>query len=225
MFLEEQHHSRKGFFMSKSNALDVLSVVTGKTSQQLKGNAKEFQLDLLTRLISTLTISNARVLRNVYVPYAKGTKTTEIDMILISNGNVYVFEVKNYSCTVVGNQKDKDWKTIYTKEKTYSMYNPIMQNVGHISTLASYLGISKDRFKSVIVFSEDADIKKVKYTKTDSLNVLTMNNVVAYLIKQKFAKKNFSDDELKLLYTKMKPLTRVSKATKEQHIKDVKSKK
>jgi len=52
-----------------------------------------------------------------------------------------------------------------------------------------------------------------------------MNNVVAYLIKQKFAKKNFSDDELKLLYTKMKPLTRVSKATKEQHIKDVKSKK
>lgn len=208
-----------------SNTLDILSAITGKTSQEIKGSSKELQLDLLARLVSTLTISNAKVLRNVYVPYAKGTKTTEIDMILFANGNIYIFEVKNYSCTIVGNEKDKNWKTIYTKEKTFEMYNPIMQNMGHISTLASYLNIPKDSFKSVVVFSENADIKKVKYSKSNSLNVLTMDTVIPYLIKQKLAKKNFSDDELKLLYAKIKPLTKVSKATKEQHIKDVKSKK
>ena len=42
-----------------ANALDFLSAITGKTSQELKGTSKEVQLDLLTRLISTLTISNA----------------------------------------------------------------------------------------------------------------------------------------------------------------------
>lgn len=208
-----------------ANALDFLSAITGKTSQELKGTSKEVQLDLLTRLISTLTISNAKVIRNVYVPYAKGSKTTEIDMILLSNGNAYIFEVKNYSCSVIGNQKDTYWKTIYSKDKSFEMYNPIMQNNTHISTLASYLKIPKDKFKSVIVFSENADIKKVKYSKSDNLVVLTMDNVVAYLIKQKFASKNFTDDQLKLLYNSIKPLTKVSKATKEQHIKDVQSKK
>lgn len=203
----------------------LVSAVTGKSSQEVKGSAKELQLDLLARLVSTLTISNAKVLRNVYVPYAKGTKTTEIDMVLLANGNVYVFEVKNYSCTIVGNQKDKEWQTIYSPQKTYTMYNPIMQNSGHISTLASYLKLPESRFKSVVVFSEKADIRKVKYTKSDSLCVLTMDGVTPYLIKQKLSKDNFSSSELKTIYDKVKPLTHVSKATKEQHIRDVNAKK
>ena len=208
-----------------SNIYDFLSTITGKTSQQIKGNAKELQLDILAKLISTLTISNAKTLRNVYVPYAKGTKTTEIDMLLFANGNIYVFEVKNYSCTIIGNEFDKDWKTIYTKDKTYSMYNPIMQNKAHISTLASYLKIPESKFKSIIVFSENADIKKVKYTRTNNLCVLTMDTITPYLIKQKVSKKHFTDTELKTIYDTIKPLTKVSKSIKEQHIKDVKSKK
>lgn len=201
---------------------EFLSTITGKTPQQIKGNSKELQLDLLARLISTLTISNAKVLRNIYVPY--GNKTTEIDMLLLANGNIYVFEVKNYNCSIVGTQKSKNWKAIYTKDKSYDMYNPIMQNQGHISTLASYLKISQDKFKSIIVFSENANISKVKYTKTDSLNLLTMDTIVTYLIKQKFSKKSFTDSQLKTIYDTIKPLTKVSKSTKEQHIKDVKSK-
>jgi hypothetical protein len=208
-----------------SNLYDIISTFTGKTTQEVKGSAKELQLDILARLISTLTVSNGKVLRNVYVPYAKGTKTTEIDMILLANGNAYIFEVKNYNCTIVGNQNDKDWTTIYTPEKTFTMYNPIMQNKGHISTLASYLKVPENKFKSVVVFSEKADISKVKYTKTDSLCVLTMDNVVPYLLKQKLSSDDFSNDELKTLYEKIKPLTNVSKDTKEQHINDVKSKK
>lgn len=204
---------------------NIFSAITGKSTQQIKGNAKELQLDILTRLISTLTISNTKVLRNIYVPYAKGTKTTEIDMLLLANGNVYLFEVKNYNCTIIGNENDKNWKAIYTKEKTYEMYNPIMQNKGHISTLASYLKIPENKFKSVIVFSENADIKKIKYTRTNYLCVLNMNTIIPYLIKQKNSKKNFTDVELKTIYDTIKPLTKVSKATKEKHIKDVKSKK
>ena len=81
------------------------------------------------------------------------------------------------------------------------------------------------KIMTALIALENADIKKVKYSKSDNLVVLTMDNVVAYLIKQKFASKNFTDDQLKLLYNSIKPLTKVSKATKEQHIKDVQSKK
>jgi hypothetical protein len=203
---------------------DILSNLTGKSKQQIKGNAKELQLDILARLVSTLTLTNAKVLRNIYIPYGKG-KTTEIDMLLLANGNIYVFEVKNYTCTIVGNQSDKYWKAIYTPQKTYELYNPIMQNEGHISTLNSYLKLPKNSLKSVVVFSEDANTKQVKYTRTSNLCVLNMNTVVAYLIKQKTSKKHFTDNQLKDIYSKLKPLTKVSKDVKQQHIKDVQSKK
>jgi hypothetical protein len=207
------------------NLYDILGTLTGKTSQEVKGSAKEVQLDMLTKLISTLTLSNAKTLRNIYVPYARNTKTTEIDMMLFANGNIYVFEVKNYTCAIVGSEEQKSWKTVYTKEKTYEMYNPIMQNNGHISTLASYLKLDSNLFKSVVVFSEKADISKVKFKKSDSLNVLTMDKVVGYLLKEKFSSKNFTQQQLNSIYEQLKPLTKVTKSVKEQHIKDVQSKK
>lgn len=207
------------------NIYDILSSITGKSSQNIKGNTKELQLDILTRLISTLTFTNAKTLRNIYVPYSNGTKTTEIDMLLLANGNIYIFEVKNYSCTIVGTEQSKSWNTIYTKEKTYDMYNPIMQNKGHISTLASYLKLPESCFKSVIVFSENANIGKVKYTRTNNLSVLTMDMIIPYLIKQKASKKLFNDQQIKYIYDTIKPLTKVSNETKEKHIQDVKSKK
>lgn len=206
-----------------ANVYDMLSSVTGKSTNEIKGNTKEVQLDILVRIVSTLTASKPKILRNIYVPYANGTKTTEIDMILFANGNVYLFEVKNYSCAVVGNQKDKYWKTIYSATKTYDMYNPIMQNNAHISTLASYLKVAENKFKSVIVFSENADISKIKYSRNSNLCVLKMNTVLPYLIKQKVSKKAFSDNQIQILYDTIKPLTKVSKAIKQQHIKDVKT--
>ena len=208
-----------------ADIFEILGTITGKTSQQVKGTAKEIQLDIITKLISTLTISNAKTLRNIYVPYAKNTKTTEIDLLLMANGNIYIFEVKNYNCTICGKQTDKNWKAIYTKDKSYDMYNPIMQNSTHISTLANYLKLDEKLFKSVIVFSEKADISKVKYKKTSNLNVLNINDIPMYLIKEKISPKNFSNDQLDKIYNKIKPLTKVSKSVKEQHIKDVKSKK
>jgi hypothetical protein len=105
------------------------------------------------------------------------------------------------------------------------MYNPIMQNNGHISTLASYLKLDSNLFKSVVVFSEKADISKVKFKKSDSLNVLTMDKVVGYLLKEKFSSKNFTQQQLNSIYEQLKPLTKVTKLVKEQHIKDVQSKK
>lgn len=199
----------------------AISVFSNKTPQQIKGNAKEFQLDVLTRVVTTLLGKNSKVLRNVYVPYAKDTKTTEVDMILLMNGNIFVFEVKNYSCTIVGKQSEKDWKTIYTKDKTYTMYNPIMQNRGHISTLATYLKISEDSIYSVIVFSEDADISKVQYSKSSKLTVTTMTDIVNTITKLSKNKPKYSKQQMDTLYQAIKPLTKVSKAVKEQHIKDV----
>lgn len=207
------------------NIFDILGTITNKTPEQVKGNAKELQLDILTKLISMLTITNVKTLRNIYVPYAKNTKTTEIDMILFAYGNIYVFEVKNYSCAISGSQSEKDWKAIYTKDKSYNMYNPIMQNSTHISTLARYLNLDEKKFKSVIVFSEKADISKVKYRKTNSLSVITMDNVASYLLKEKSSKSAFTDAQLKDIYLRVKPLTKVSKDVKLQHINDVNSKK
>ena len=49
-----------------------------------------------------------KLLTNVYLPKEDGT-TTEIDLIMVSATGIYVFESKNYSGWIFGDEKSKFW--------------------------------------------------------------------------------------------------------------------
>ncbi|SHI07229.1 nuclease-related domain-containing protein, partial [Clostridium grantii] len=115
-----------------------------------KGNYGEF---LTFSYLEKLGKQN-KLMTNIYLPKADGS-TTEVDLIMLSETGIYVFESKNYSGWIFGDEKNKNWTQSLQNKQKNKFYNPIWQNKGHISALKDTLGINKEDFyKSYIIFSE-----------------------------------------------------------------------
>lgn len=103
--------------------------------------------------------NHCKILRNVYVP-TKDSKTSEIDIILISHNGIFVIESKNYTGTIYGSSDDFRWTCFSKARKKYPMYNPKKQNETHIKHLKEFLNMPHlDDFKSYIVFSNECTLK------------------------------------------------------------------
>lgn len=122
-----------------------------------KGNYGEFLTFSYLEKLPTYK----KLLTNIYAPKANGT-TTEIDLVMIHETGIYVFESKNYSGWIFGDEKSKMWtQTLQNKQKNRFL-NPIWQNEGHIKGLINNLPeIDQSLYKSYIVFSERCTLKKV----------------------------------------------------------------
>lgn len=116
-----------------------------------------------------------KLLTNVYLPKEDGT-TTEIDLIMISTTGIYVFESKNYSGWIFGDEKSKFWTQSLKGGKKYRFYNPIWQNKKHISVLNKYLRLSNDVFRSYIIFSERCELKKM-FVHSPDVKVMNRNKL------------------------------------------------
>ena len=96
-----------------------------------KGRLGEY---LIYEKLCFLEGDEARFLCNLYIPNGKGN-TTELDVVLISKSGVYVFESKNYSGWIFGNENQQYWtQTLLSggKSRKERFYNPIRQNRSHI---------------------------------------------------------------------------------------------
>lgn len=113
----------------------------------------------LTELELTRVKGKRQILRNLYVPH-KGN-TAEIDLVMVHEKGIFVFESKNYSGWIFGSAEQEQWTQSLPNGEKYSFYNPIWQNATHIAALAQYLKISPQNFFSCIVFSERCSLKKV----------------------------------------------------------------
>ena len=56
---------------------------------------------------------------------------SQIDHIVISPYAIFVIETKNYNGEIKGGRKDRNWSV----SNHFKMYNPLMQNYGHIKAL------------------------------------------------------------------------------------------
>lgn len=162
------------------------------------------------------------VLRNVYVP--TGGKTTEIDLLMIHEKGIFVFESKNYSGWIFGSADQLQWTQSLQGGQKNHFYNPIRQNQTHIKALGQYLDMPIEAFTSYIVFSERCELKKVP---DDTASVLIMRrpNMLRHLRKAlKVTPVKYSHDEVQALAAKLTSLTNVSAEEKQQHIEDIKTK-
>ena len=99
------------------------------------------------------------VLKNIYVPYQG--KTSEIDLLMIHEKGIFVFESKNYSGWIFGNASQLNWTQSLQNGEKHHFYNPIRQNQTHIKALSEYLDMPVSSFISYIVFSERCSLKSV----------------------------------------------------------------
>lgn len=167
---------------------------------------------------------NHQLLTNIYIPKSDGT-TTEIDLLLISSKGIYVFESKNYSGWIFGDEKNKNWTQSLKGGKKNKFLNPIWQNKGHISALKEYIkDIGCQNVVSYVVFSERCELKKLTLQCSD-VKVLKRDQLVKTL-KMDFQQRQevLSEDQIKSIFERLEKLTKVDDATKALHIQNIKAK-
>lgn len=162
------------------------------------------------------------VLKNIYVPYQG--KTSEIDLLMIHEKGIFVFESKNYSGWIFGNASQLNWTQSLQNGEKHHFYNPIRQNQTHIKALSEYLDMPVSSFISYIVFSERCSLKSVP-DDTDQVIIVRRPNMLKKLRAYLHSAVNlYSADEVHQLAQKLQPLTNKSEAEKQQHIDDIKEK-
>jgi len=98
-----------------------------------------------------------KILMNLQIPTGDG-RTTEIDLLLIHETGLYVFEIKHYKGTIYGKSSDQKWTQYFRTAPNSHFYNPILQNQYHIKALQKmFSGIP---IHSLIVFtSPECDLR------------------------------------------------------------------
>ena len=164
-----------------------------------------------------------RFLFNVYIPKENG-ETTEIDVILLHESGIYVFESKNYGGWIFGNENQRYWRQTFKTERHW-FFNPIMQNKAHIKWLQNFLSNSSDLpFYSFILFSDRCQLVNITLTSGKHFvihrrDVLSAVNKVITSVGTRL-----SPNEIDEIHYKLYPLTQVSELEKLQHIKDIQHK-
>ena len=179
---------------------------------------------LTYKYLKHMEANGAKFLFNVYIPKGNG-ETTEIDVLMICPKGIFVFESKNYSGWIFGNESQKNWyQTLPTgrgRSHKEHFYNPIMQNRSHIKHLKSLLG-EQFPMRSIIVFSDRCTLKSVQI-KSNDISVINRYNVssVVSAICNQTPTDILSEGNITELYIKLYPFTQVDEIAKAQHIANV----
>ena len=169
---------------------------------------------------------NRKFLFNCYLPKEDGT-TTEVDLIMLHESGIYVFESKNYSGWIFGSQYNSFWTQVLPRGRKHSQkerfLNPIIQNNVHIKWLGEFLGTDLP-FYSFIVFSERCELKDINLT--GQAEVMKRNELVNN-VKHKINNSGniLTDEQIDDIYARLYPLTQTKKEQKRAHIENVNLKK
>lgn len=163
--------------------------------------------------------NKGNILRNVYVPKDDG-ETAEIDLLYITKKGIIVFESKNYSGWIFGDERSKYWTTSLPNGEKNRFYNPILQNRTHLKWLSAYLEKEIPLF-SVIVFSERCELKRVTCG-DPNVKVIKRDCVISVVNAIRCDNPDvLSNEEVDVITARLKKLTNVDEAVKEAHIKSI----
>lgn len=143
---------------------------------------------------------NCKILMNLNIP-TTNEKTTEIDLILIHETGIYVFEIKHYKGTIYGDDTGNIWTQYFRTTKNNTFKNPILQNAYHIDALKNIF--NDIPLKSIVVFTNrNCDIRVNNYN--PDINICTMYNLNRILYQTfKSSEIKYSTEEIDLIFDKL----------------------
>lgn len=162
--------------------------------------------------LSGLDESKYKVINNIMLKV--GSKTTQIDHVIVSNYGIFVIETKNYKGWITGNEFDEYWKqTIYKRKER--LYNPIKQNYGHIQALKELLSqFNNINYISIIAFTIKADLKVT--SKTDVVYTVKLPKTI-----KKYDVETITDSVKDAIYSKLISLNIDSKDNRKAHVEAI----
>ena len=116
----------------------LLSLSNGEDQKRIAGKEGELQAK---KILNHYLNENDLLLNNVNISIHG--RNTELDYVVINNNGVFIFEIKNFSGKLVGNEDDQYWNKykISRGDKEYikEIRNPIKQLKREIYLLKEYL--------------------------------------------------------------------------------------
>lgn len=158
---------------------------------------------VMLRLLK-MGINPKAIFHDLYIQKPNG-EYTQVDVAVATKAGIIVFEVKDYSGWIFGNEHQKYWTQLlaYGKEK-HRFYNPVMQNSGHIQAIRQCLQQNPDTpIYSVIVFFGSSEFKDVTCNANNTFIIYprSIQQVVSEILMQPNA--NFGNKyEIMNLFTK-----------------------
>lgn len=130
-------------------------------------------------------INPKAIFHDLYIKRPNG-EYAQVDVAVATKAGLIVFEVKDYSGWIFGNEYQKYWTQIlaYGKVK-HRFYNPVMQNAGHIKAIRQRLPQNPDiPIYSVIVFFGSCELRDVTCEAADTAIIYTheIRQVVADIL-------------------------------------------
>lgn len=212
LFLWNKEYQKGAYYQVTKNSYFAMRSDLGKYGEYL-----------IYKQLKHLEETGGKFLFNLYIP-KENEETTEIDVLLICSKGLFVFESKNYSGWIFGNEFEKTWtQTLPQGRSSHKehFYNPIWQNQAHMKHLKNLLG-DQIPMRSVIVFSERCTLKNV------NIQAIDIHVINRYDIKDLFSAlcgedipDSLSEAEIGDIYNKLYPYTQVGDAIKEQHIANI----
>lgn len=186
---------------------------------------------LIYNKLASLNIPR-KFLFNLYLPKQNGG-TTELDVVLLHESGIYVFESKNYGGWIFGSERQQYWTQTLPMGRNCSQkhrfYNPIFQNNGHIDRLYQILRPVRllsgpPPYYSYIVFSDRCEFMDVPQ-KSGNHCVLHLSELFL-AVQENIAEVGIrlTNEEIELLYQQLEPYTHVSDAVKQAHIENIRLK-
>lgn len=205
----EEHNMSNGFF---GTLADII----------FSDNRKGVYGELLTQgelMLVKLFGRRGKTLRNIYLVKDNG-ETSEIDVIFITQKGIFVFESKNYSGWIFGDERNLNWTATLSNGIKNQFYNPVMQNRNHIKWLRKYVGYDIPMY-SIIVFSNRCELKKIAIY-SDDVRVIKRERTYA-TVKEYWDRTPdcVSDIRIDEIYRKLKDFTNVDATVKAAHIQNI----
>jgi hypothetical protein len=146
-----------------------------------------------------------------------GTKSVQIDHLIISPSGLIVIETKNRVGKIYGKEDDLNWTVVfkYGKEKA-SMFNPVKQNQGHLKSLEKIL-TTKTPMHSIIVFTKNADLREIS---TQTTPVVYANSLKQF-IKDYSVDETISPEQVLDIYNQLKEIKDNNKITNKKHVASI----
>jgi hypothetical protein len=167
----------------------------------------------ISSILYFLDKSKYKVINDIVLK--KGTKTSQIDHIVISDFGIFVIETKNYKGWIVGNENSEYWTQVLFKRKE-RIYNPIKQNLGHINALKNCLSsYSNINYIPIVVFSTKSEIKVNSTT-----DVINSHQLIATI--KKYYEINLTETQKEEIFQKIKDANVVGTYDKNKHVKSIK---
>lgn len=147
-----------------------------------------------------------KILMNLNIPVSS-TKTTEIDLILIHETGLYIFEVKHYKGTIYGKSSDNIWTQYFRTAKNNTFKNPMLQNEYHIKAIKELL--PNIPVKSIIIFTNDECEIKVTNTNTD-IELCTLYDIHQTLNRNfNFSNTTISTGKIDEIFCQLSPYSKI----------------